>query len=83
MDKVIAFKQALRQEFAIQGLGEVKSFLGCQVLSDTDKQLLWMSSGAKIDAPVENFGLSGETRVVEVPMSKTFMCTAQSIYSYN
>ena len=37
-----------------------------------------MSSGLKIEALVESFGLDGETRGVETPMSKSFVPTSQS-----
>ena len=40
--------------------------------------VLWMSSGPKIDALVESFGLNGETRIVEAPMSKSFVPTSRS-----
>jgi hypothetical protein len=37
-----------------------------------------MSSVGKIDALVEKFGLSGDTRPVETPMSKSFLPTARA-----
>jgi len=78
LDKVLAFKGILGKEFAIHDLGEVKDFLGCQVVRDRERKVIQMSSGPKIDALVEKFGLSGETRPVESPMSKSFLPTAQS-----
>lgn len=80
LDKITAFKQALSPEFAIHDLGDVKDFLGCQVVRDREKRVLWMSSGPK-DALVESVGLSGETRALEEPMSKSFITTARSIDS--
>ncbi len=77
LDKVIEFKTTLGKEFAIHDLGEVKDFLGCQVVRDRERKVIQMSSGPKIDALVEKFGLSGETRPVESPMSKSFLPTAQ------
>ena len=78
LDKVLKFKDTLGKEFAIHDLGEVKDFLGCQVVRDRERRVIQMSSGPKIDALVEKFGLSGETRSVETPMSKSFLPTAQS-----
>jgi transposase InsO family protein len=79
LDRVLAFKEAIASEFAIHDLGEVKDFLGCQVVRDRPNRRLYMSSTMKIDALVESFGLDGETRKVETPMSKSFVPTAQSV----
>jgi transposase InsO family protein len=78
LEKVLAFKDTLGKEFTIHDLGEVKDFLGCQVVRDRNRRVIQMSSGPKIDALVEKFGLSGETRSVESPMSKSFLPTAKS-----
>lgn len=78
LERVLTFKETLGKEFDIHDLGEVKDFLGCQVIRDREKRVIQMSSGPKIDALVEKFGLSGETRPVESPMSKSFLPTAQS-----
>jgi hypothetical protein len=79
LSRVLAFKEAIASEFAIHDLGEVKDFLGCQVVRDRPNRRLFMSSTMKIDALVESFDLDGETRKVETPMSKSFVPTAQSI----
>ncbi len=78
LERVLAFKETLGKEFDLHDLGEVKDFLGCQVVRDREKRVIRMSSGPKIDALVEKFGLDGETRSVESPMSKSFLPTAQS-----
>jgi hypothetical protein len=79
LSRVLAFKDAIASEFAIHDLGEVKDFLGCQVVRDRPNRRLYMSSTMKIDALVESFDLEGETRKVETPMSKSFAPTAQSV----
>jgi transposase InsO family protein len=79
LSRVLAFKEAIASEFAIHDLGEVKDFLGCQVVRDRPNRRLFMSSTMKIDALVESFDLDGETRKVETPMSKSFVPTAQSV----
>jgi hypothetical protein len=79
IDRVLAFKEAIASEFAIHDLGEVKDFLGCQVVRDRPNRRLFMSSTMKIDALVESFGLDGETRKVETPMSKSFVPNSQSV----
>lgn len=77
LEKVLAFKKKIAQEFAIHDLGEVMDFLGCRIVRDREKKVMYMSSVGKIDALVEKFGLSGDTRPVETPMSKSFLPTAQ------
>jgi hypothetical protein len=77
--RINAFKEAIKGEFAIHDLGEVKDFLGCQIVRDREHKQLYMSSSMKIDALVESFGLGGETRKVETPMSKSFVPTSQSV----
>ena len=81
LDKVLKFKDTLGKEFAIHDLGEVKDFMGCQVVRDRERRVIQMSSGSKIDALVEKFGLSGETRPVESPMSKSFLPTKSTRHS--
>ena len=76
--RVRDFKKAISDEFSIHDLGEVKDFLGCQIVRDRAQKKIWMSSGLKIEALVESFGLDGETRGVETPMSKSFVPTSQS-----
>jgi hypothetical protein len=44
IDRVLAFKEAIASEFAIHDLGEVKDFLGCQVVRDRPNRRLFMSS---------------------------------------
>jgi hypothetical protein len=78
LEKVLAFKKEIAQEFAIHDLGEVMDFLGCRILRDRERRLIYMSSVGKIDALVEKFGLSGDTRPVETPMSKSFLPTART-----
>jgi hypothetical protein len=55
INRVLAFKEAIASEFAIHDLGEVKDFLGCQVVRDSPNRRLFMSSTMKIDALVESF----------------------------
>lgn len=81
LERVVGFKEALGKEFAIHDLGEVKDFLGCQIVRDREKRVIYMSSKSKIDALVEKFGLSGDTRPVEAPMSKSFLHTARTCES--
>jgi hypothetical protein len=76
LNRVMRFKEELGNVFAIHDLGEVRDFLGCQVVRDRKNRVIWMSSGLKIEALVESFGLSGETRPVETPMSKSFVPTS-------
>jgi hypothetical protein len=57
LSRVLAFKEAIASEFAIHDLGEVKDFLGCQVVRDRPNRRLFMSSTMKIDALVESFDL--------------------------
>lgn len=79
LDRVKAFKEAIKGEFAIHDLGEVNDFLGCQIVRDRGQKKLYMSSALKIDALVESFGMDGETRKIETPMSKSFVPTGQSV----
>jgi hypothetical protein len=81
LNQVLDFKNKIGKEFDIHDLGEVKDFLGCQIIRDRSKKVMWMSSGLKIDALVESFGLEGSTRSVETPMSKSFVPTAHSTYT--
>ena len=78
-ERIDTFKNAIKGEFAIHDLGEVNDFLGCQIIRDRLQGKLYMSSTMKIDELVESFGLGGETRKVETPMSKSFVPTAQSV----
>jgi len=77
LENVTAFKKAISDEFSIHDLGEVKDFLGCQIVRDREARVIYMSSGLKIDALVEKFGLDGETRAVETPMQKGFVPTRE------
>lgn len=77
LGRVLALKQGLSKEFAIHDLREVKDVLGCQVVRDQEEKTNQMSSRPKIDALAEKFGLSGDTRPVEAPTSKSFFPTAQ------
>lgn len=62
-------------------LSEVKDFLGCPVVRDRERSITQMSSRPKVDALVENFGLSGETRPVESSMRESFLPIAQGCES--
>ena len=75
LSHVTDFKSTIADEFSIHDLGEVKDFLGCQIVRDRGARVMWMSSGLKIDALVEKFGLDGATRSVETPMQKGFVPT--------
>lgn len=81
LPRVLAFKETIGKEFSIHDLGEVKDFLGCQIVRDRERKLMWMSSGLKIDALVDSFGLSGDTRAYDTPMSKSFVHTSHSTQS--
>ena len=81
LERVLAFKETIAHEFAIHDLGEVSDFLGCRIVRDRERRVMYMSSVGKIDALVEKFGLSGDTRPVETPMSKSFLPTAQASVS--
>ena len=81
LEKVLAFKKTIAHEFAIHDLGEVMDFLGCHIVRDREKRVMYMSSVGKIDALVEKFGLSGDTRPVETPMSKSFLPTVRTAES--
>jgi hypothetical protein len=81
LPRVLGFKEAIGKEFSIHDLGEVKDFLGCQIVRDRERKLMWMSSGLKIDALVDSFGLSGDTRAYDTPMSKSFVHTSHSTQS--
>ena len=77
LEKVTDFKRAISSEFSIHDLGEVKDFLGYQIVRDREQRVMYMSSGLKIDALVEKFGLDGDTRAVETPMQRCFVPTRE------
>ena len=44
LEKVLAFKKEIAQEFAIHDLGEVMDFLGCRIVRDREKKVMYMIS---------------------------------------
>ncbi|MBX9691947.1 MAG: hypothetical protein K2Z81_06150, partial [Cyanobacteria bacterium] len=56
----------------------VKDFLGCHIVRDREERVMWMSSGLKIDALVEKFGMEGITKSIATPMQKDFMPTSKA-----
>ena len=66
-------KKELLASFKIHDLGEVKDFLGCQIMRDRENRCLSLSCVPKIDALCEKFGVSAESRTVDTPMSKDFV----------
>lgn len=75
---MLAFEEVIAHEFAIYDLGEVMDFLGCLIVRDREKRVIYMSSVGKIDVLIEKFGLSGDTRPVETPMSNSFLPTSHT-----
>jgi hypothetical protein len=73
MSEVERVKELLKKEFTIHDLGEVKDFLGCQVMRDREKGLISLSCIPKIDALVEKFGLDLESVGPDTPMTKDFV----------
>jgi hypothetical protein len=78
LNRVDWFKQLLRAKFNIHDLGEVKDFLGCQVLRNRGNRQLSISCIPKIDALLEKFSVSEGGRVVDTPMQKDFCPTQMS-----
>ena len=56
MSEVDRVKGLLKKEFTFHDLGEVKDFLGCQVMRDREKGLISLSCIPKIDGLVEILG---------------------------
>ena len=70
-------KERIKDIFAIHDLGEVQDFLGCVITRDRENRVFYMSNTLKIEKLVDEYGLSGETRSVSVPMSKDFADTSR------
>jgi hypothetical protein len=83
MGEIERVKGLLKQEFTIHDLGEVKDFLGCQVMRDRDKGLISLSCIPKIDALVEKFGLDLESLGPDTPMTKDFVATQRPVSKDN
>jgi hypothetical protein len=75
MSEIERVKGLLKKEFTIHDLGEVKDFLGCQVMRDRDKGLISLSCIPKIDILVDKFGLDLESLGPDTPMTKDFVTT--------
>lgn len=66
----MVFKQS--KEFVVHDPGEGLRFLRLLSGRDREERTIQMSSGPKINALVENFGLSGETGPVEGSHEQVF-----------
>jgi hypothetical protein len=57
----------------VHDLGEVRDFLGCEVIRDRVNHTNKMTCQRKIDEFCEKFGLDGTTRPVASPSSRSFV----------
>jgi hypothetical protein len=73
MSEIDRVKGLLKADFTIHDLGEVKDFLGCQVVRDREKGLISLSCIPNIDSLVEKFGLDLESVGPDTPMTKDFV----------
>jgi Reverse transcriptase (RNA-dependent DNA polymerase) len=73
MKQVQWAKDKLADEYTVHDLGEVKDFVGCEVVRDRENRTIRMTCQRKIDELCEKFGLNGATRPVASPASKGFV----------
>jgi hypothetical protein len=62
-------KAKLTGIFSIHDLGEIKSFLGCEITKDETTGSLKMTNVLKIERLVEEYGLPAQGREVDTPMA--------------
>jgi transposase InsO family protein len=66
-------KSKLTCIFSIHDLGEIKSFLGCEITKDETTGSLKMTNVLKIERLVEEYGLPAQGRDVDTPMAHGFV----------
>jgi hypothetical protein len=66
-------KAKLTGIFSIHDLGEIKSFLGCEITKDETTGSLKMTNVLKIERLVEEYGLPAQGREVDTPMAHAFV----------
>jgi hypothetical protein len=79
LSQVTSLKEELGKLFEVHDLGEVKDFLGCHLTRDRANRILYMNNSAKIRDLAESFGLDGNTRSVQSPMSPGFVMSMEPL----
>jgi hypothetical protein len=75
VEQIETFKAELIKLFEIHDLGEIKDFLGANIIRDRGNRVLYMRNTPKIDEYVEAFELGGATKAAPTPMSPDFVQT--------
>jgi hypothetical protein len=82
------FKQDLLKAYDFKDLGELKWFLGIQILRDRNNQRLWLCQDSYIEKMAKSFNLVDTTPEYKTPLSteeltpNTEQATPQEIHGY-
>jgi hypothetical protein len=74
-------KVQLKADFTIHDLGDVKTFLGCEISRDRSAGSLKVTNSLKIDNLLRDYGLTGTDMSAETPMVTGFLPTGSALDS--